>query len=77
MSSEKQQTSSKVQRYIVLLRIEQMRFLLDRGQTEWAFLKHAARTYNATTKKPTCPPASKGLATLQYLVVPQMHHYFQ
>ena len=51
MSPEKQQTSSNVQRYIVLLRIEQMRFLLDRGDTEWAFLKHAARTYSATTKK--------------------------
>ena len=77
MSPEKQQTSSKVQRYIVLLRIEQMRFLLDRGDTEWAFLKHAARTYSATTKKPTSLPVSKGLATLQYLVVPQTHHYFQ
>lgn len=77
MSPEKQQTSSNVQRYIVLLRIEQMRFLLDRGHTEWAIPKHAARTYNATTKKPTCPPVSKGLATLQYLVVPQTHHYFQ
>ena len=76
MSPEKQQTSSKVQRHIVLLRIEQMRFLLDRGHTDRAFLKYAARTYSAITKKPTSPPVSKGLATLQYLAVPQTHHYF-